>query len=72
MRLRAAEAEIRKVSQKIQHNQIFEEDSFQKTIGNLIENQKNESSTFFDYNIDKYIDWSIIATKLKIQLCRIL
>jgi len=70
--LRAAEAEIRKVSHNLQQNLIFEEDRFHKALISLIEIQKNEYNTVFEYNIDKYIDWSTISSHNKIHLYRIL
>ncbi|MDR6968212.1 signal transduction histidine kinase [Flavobacterium arsenatis] len=68
----AAETEIRKVSHDLQHNLLFEDDSFQKTLTTLVAAQQNEFSTVFDLSIDKYIDWSLVSSEKKIHVYRII
>ncbi len=68
----AAETEIRKVSHDLQHNLLFEDDSFQKTVTTLVAAQQNEFGTAFDLSIDKYIDWSLVSSENKIHVYRII
>lgn len=68
----AAESEIRKVSHDLQQGLLFDDDSFQKTLSSLVENQQNEFETEFDLSIDKYIDWSLVSSEQKIHVYRII
>jgi signal transduction histidine kinase len=66
------EAEIRKVSHDLQQNLFFKDNSFQEAITHLVETQQNEFHTKFDLSIDKYIDWSLVASENKIHIYRII
>lgn len=67
-----AEAEIRKVSHNLQQNLFFQDNSFQEAIIDLVNKQQNQFNTKFDISIDKYINWSLIASENKIHLYRII
>lgn len=67
----AAETEIRKVSHDLQQNLLFEDNSFQKTLGALVLGQSNTYQTVFDFSIDTYIDWNLVSNENKVHIYRI-
>lgn len=67
----AAETEIRKVSHDLQQNLLFEDNSFQKTLGALVLSQSNTYQTVFDFSIDTYIDWNLVSNENKVHIYRI-
>ncbi|PRZ21591.1 tetratricopeptide repeat-containing sensor histidine kinase [Flavobacterium granuli] len=70
--LEKAENEIRRVSHDLTENLLFEDKSLPEIITTLVESQQNQCNTRFDVSIDKYIDWSKIASANKIHIYRII
>lgn len=70
--LEKAENEIRRVSHDLTENLLFEDKSLAEIITTLVESQQNQYNTQFDVSIDKYIDWSKIASANKIHIYRII
>ncbi|HEY6142015.1 MAG TPA: sensor histidine kinase [Flavobacterium sp.] len=70
--LERAENEIRRVSHDLKQNLLFEDQTVQEMITNLVTSQKNENQTKFDVSIDKYIDWSSVLSNAKMQIYRII
>lgn len=70
--LEKMENEIRKVSHDLNKNQLFEDKSFPEMIASLVGSQQNQFNTKFDVSVDKFIDWSLVASDKKIHIYRII
>jgi signal transduction histidine kinase len=70
--LEKTEKEIRRVSHDLTQNLIFEDEGLPEILRTLIASQQNQFNTKFELSIDKYIDWSIVASCDKIHIYRII
>ncbi|MET3019340.1 tetratricopeptide repeat-containing sensor histidine kinase [Flavobacterium hydatis] len=70
--LQNIEYEIRNISHDLSRGSFFDGNDFNVLLSDLIENQKDISSTQFKYISDKTIDWGVIENIYKINIYRII
>ncbi|MCC9070542.1 histidine kinase [Flavobacterium sp. F-65] len=70
--LQNVENEIRMISHELNQNAFFTGNDFNTLLTNLVDNQKDFSSTKFNCVIDNSIDWSTIQNIYKINIYRII
>lgn len=70
--LQNIEHEIRTISHDLSRSSFFKGNDFNVLLSNLIENQKDISSTRFKYIKDKTVEWGAIQNIYKINLYRII
>lgn len=70
--LQNIENEIRTISHDLSRNSFFDDNDFNALLSNLIENQKDISTTHFHYLNDEKFDWTAVQNIYKINLYRII
>ena len=70
--LQNVENEIRMISHELNQNAFFAGNDFNTLLTNLVDNQKDISSTKFNCVIDDSIDWTTVQNIYKINIYRII
>lgn len=70
--LQNVENEIRMISHELNQNSFFEGSDYNTLLTSLVDNQRDISTTKFEYIIDDSIDWTMVQNVYKINIYRII